>query len=191
MRRNTLEPKGNGVPMLARLRRLDNPIPIAIIGVGSMGKGLLHQCLVTPGIRCVALADIDVRRAITAADEVRRAYRVVDSLQDLHEAVRQGVIAVCEDGDLLARCELADAVVESTSSIIPAAGFAVTALQHRKHLVLMNSEIDLTFGPHLLQLARDNDVTYTSCDGDPVLRRQACRDRGRRTYTRSSTSSRS
>jgi predicted homoserine dehydrogenase-like protein len=152
--------------MLTRLRRLDEPIPIAIIGIGSMGKGLLHQSLITPGIRCVAIADLDVTRAIAVAEEFACAYRVVDDLQDLHEAVREGVMAICEDGDLLARCELVDALVESSSSIIPAAGFALTALKHRKHLVLMNSEVDLAFGPHLLEVARANEVTYTSCGGD-------------------------
>ena len=42
----------------------------------------------------------------------------------------------------------------------------VEALEQGKHLVLMNSEIDLIFGPLFSQVAKKNGVIYTSCDGD-------------------------
>src|SRR5215510_6479909 len=116
--------------LLNKLKHLDKKINIAIIGIGSMGKGLLYQSLITPGFRCVGIADIDINRAISCAQELGCDYRVVDSLDCLHRAVREGRMAVCADGDLLARCELVDALVESSNSIIPAAQFAVTALQH-------------------------------------------------------------
>ena len=152
--------------MLNRLKQLDKSIRIAIIGVGSMGKGLLYQSLINPGIQSVAIADLDINRAICAAEEMKCNYRVAHDLEGVHTAIRDGAMAVCEDGDLLARCDFVDALVESSNSVNAAARFAMTALEHRKHLILMNSEIDLTFGPYLLRLAQDNGVTYTSCDGD-------------------------
>ena len=152
--------------MLQRLKRLEIDIRIAIIGIGSMGQGLLHQSRITPGIRCVAIVDTDVARAGRCAEELGYSFRIVHDLEGMRRAIQSGVLAVCEDGDLPARCELIDVVVEASNSIIPAARFAITTLEHRKHLVLMNSEIDLVFGPYLLQLARENDVTYSSCDGD-------------------------
>jgi predicted homoserine dehydrogenase-like protein len=152
--------------MLGRLKRLEKRIRIAIIGVGSMGKGLLYQSLITPGIQCVAIADLDIDRAISVAEEMKCNYRVARDLEGVHTAICEGLMAVCEDGDLLARCDFVDALVESSNSIIAAAQFSITALQYRKHLILMNAETDLVFGPYLLRLAQDNDVTYTSCDGD-------------------------
>ncbi len=152
--------------MLDRLTRLEREIRIAIIGVGAMGRGLLYQSTVTPGIRCVAIADVRLDAAIAVAKETGLPWRVVDTLAGLHDAIAGGAIGVTADGDLLARCELADALVEASSSITPAARFAITAIEHGKHLVLMNSEIDLVFGPWLLDLARKHGVTYTSCDGD-------------------------
>lgn len=152
--------------MLDRLTRLEREIRIAIIGVGAMGKGLLYQSTVTPGIRCVAIADVRLDAAIAVAKETGLPWRVVDTLAGLHDAITGGAIGVTADGDLLARCELADALVEASSSITPAARFAITAIEHGKHLVLMNSEIDLVFGSWLLELARKHGVTYTSCDGD-------------------------
>jgi len=37
---------------------------VGIIGVGAMGRGLVQQISLTPGIECVALADLNVRQAI-------------------------------------------------------------------------------------------------------------------------------
>ena len=60
--------------------------------------------------------------------------------------------------------------------LVPLSGgleFATQATHNGKHVVMMNSEADLIFGPHLLALARQHGVVYTSADGDQhtVLKR--------------------
>lgn len=159
--------------MLKRLESLDNPIRVTIIGIGSAGKGLLYQSGITPGIECIGIADIDLEKATSAASSFGRKYRVVDNINDLHDAIEAGHLAVCEDGELLAQCEPVDVVIDASSSIAGGGRFAITAIEHQKHIVMMNAEADLIFGPYLLQLARKNDVVYTSCDGDQpgVIRR--------------------
>lgn len=152
--------------MFNRLKRLERPIRIAIVGAGAMGKGLAYQASITPNMECVAIADLNIGRAIDAAEACNRRWRRVETLAELHEAVREGWLAVCEDGDLPARCECADVLIESSSAIVPAARFVMSAIAHGKHIVLMNSEIDLIFGPYLLDLADRAGVVYTSCDGD-------------------------
>ena len=47
-----------------------------------------------------------------------------------------------------------------------AARFDAEALRRGKHVVMMNSEADLAFGPWFLNLARQSGAVYTSCDGD-------------------------
>ena len=152
--------------LLNRLKALQSSIRVALVGMGSMGRGLFYQSHITPGIECVVMADIKIERAIACAEWMKREYRVVNNLEAMHKTIRQGWIAICEDGNLAARCEWVDVLIEASSSITAAAQFSITALQHQKHLVLMNAEIDLIFGPYLLQLARKNGVVYTSCDGD-------------------------
>lgn len=152
--------------MLRRLKPLQNDIRVAIIGMGAMGKGLFYQCHITPGIKCVAIADIKIDKAVTCVQGMKLDYRIAQGLKTVHEVIRQGFVAVCEDGDLLARCELVDVLIESSNSIGPAGKFAVEALERQKHLVLMNAEIDLIFGPYLAHLAQKKGVVYTSCDGD-------------------------
>ena len=45
----------------------EHEVRIGIVGAGAMGEGLLYQSAITPGVRCVAIADIDVRRALASA----------------------------------------------------------------------------------------------------------------------------
>lgn len=152
--------------LLSRLRALREPIAIGIVGVGSIGKGLVFQSGITPGIRCVAVADVRLERAVAAARAFGIRHRVVRTLAAMHDAVRAGELAVCEDGELVARCEPARLLIEASNALAPARQFALRALEHGKHVVMMNAEADLTFGPQLMRVAQRAGLVYTSCDGD-------------------------
>jgi len=151
---------------LRRLRALKTKIKVGIIGTGAMGKGLCYQLHKTPGFECVALCDLRIERAAECAAWMGRKHRLVSNLAEMDQAVRDGSLAVCEDGSLLARGEAVDVVIEASNA--PAAGgqFALAAIQNKKHIILMNAETDLIFGPYLARLARCNGVVYSSCDGD-------------------------
>ena len=149
-----------------RLQRRKKEIRVAIVGAGAMGKGLFYQCHVTPGVRCVAIADTKVERAVGSCEMLQHAYRRVHDVGGTADAIRSGQVAVTDDAMLLAQCDFVDVLVEASSSIIAAAQYALTALDTRKHLVLMNAEVDLIFGPYLMTFARRRGVVYTSCGGD-------------------------
>ncbi|MDD3890503.1 MAG: hypothetical protein WC147_00505 [Syntrophomonas sp.] len=141
-------------------------LKMGIIGIGAMGKGLLYQSSITEGIDTVAICDIDLVRCTDTLEWLGYDYRLVSNAKELGDVIDAGQIAVCTDGELVAGCARLDAVIEASGSIIPAARFAITALEGKKHLILMNSEIDLIFGPYLKHLAQLNQVVCTSCDGD-------------------------
>jgi predicted homoserine dehydrogenase-like protein len=84
----------------------------------------------------------------------------------MNDVIRRGKLAVCADGDLVAQCEAIDVYVGATNSIPAGGQFAMTAVEHNKHIVMMNYEADLMFGPYLMQLAQEKGVVYTVCDGD-------------------------
>jgi predicted homoserine dehydrogenase-like protein len=151
---------------LERLKSLDRPIRVALIGVGSAGKGLLYQCGITPGISCVGVADLDVAKAVEAAKTFSRPYRVVERPGELEDAIAEGLLAICHDGEMLARCESADVLIDASSAIAQGGAFALAGIETGKDLVMMNSEADLIFGPHLMRLAEARGLVYTSCDGD-------------------------
>jgi predicted homoserine dehydrogenase-like protein len=146
--------------------RINDTIRIGIIGIGAMGKGLLYQSHITPGIECVAVSDIDIQKCVNALNGLKIPYRVVNNSPEMDEAIARHCVAVCQSGLLVAQCHLTEALIEASSSIGSAVENAIAALENHKHLILMNSEIDLTFGPALVRLAGENGVIYTSCDGD-------------------------
>ena len=67
---------------------------------------------------------------------------------------------------MLANADGMDAVIEATGTIIPGGQYSFKVLTSGKNLILMNSEVDLIFGPYLSRLADQNHVVCTSCDGD-------------------------
>lgn len=141
-------------------------IKVAVIGVGSMGKGLAYQIEKTPGLECVALADISVDKCLACARWLGKASVIANNKESMNAHVRNGRLAVTRCGELVSQCGPVDVVIEASSSIVDGLRYCESALQNGKHLVMMNAEVDLTFGPYLLDLARTNGVTYTSCDGD-------------------------
>ena len=159
--------------LLDQLRRLEKPIKIGIVGIGSIGRGMVLQSYLTPGIDCVAIADIDINKAIAASKRFDCDYQVVENLNEMHDAIERGKLAVSENGDLIACCELLDVFVEATSSIVGGGKYGVLALENDKHLVMMNYEADLMFGRYLMSLADEKHRIYTVCDGDQpaVLKR--------------------
>jgi predicted homoserine dehydrogenase-like protein len=152
--------------MLNELKRLSRRIRLGVIGIGSIGKGIVLQSHLTPGIECVAISDICIDRATACAKWLNRDYVVVDNFEAMHTAILNGRLAVCEDGKILAQCELMDVMIEATNSLAAAGQFAMTALEHRKHVVMMNYEADLMFGPFLSHLAKKKGLVYSACDGD-------------------------
>lgn len=152
--------------LLPRLSCLQEPIAVGIIGAGAMGGGLYYQTILTPGMTCVALADIDLQRAISCVKAAGQRFEVAETTEQVAHAIEHQAVCVCSDGALIAASTGVDVVVEASNAIEAAGRFAEQALLHHKHLVLMNAEIDLIFGPYLAALAEENSVTYTSCDGD-------------------------
>ena len=153
----------------------DQIIRVGIVGIGAMGKGLVYQSLITAGIHCTAVADIKVERCTHFLQSLHIHYQIVHTLDEMHLAIRKGLVAVCEDGQLIAQCGMIDAFLDASTSISEASEYAIMAIKNGKHLVLMNSELDLILGPYLANLAKENGVIYTSCDGDQygVLKRLA------------------
>ena len=72
--------------MLNRLAARQQDINVAIIGIGSIGNGLVYQCHNTPHFKPVAIADIKIERAITCAKWLGLDYQLVDSLAAMNEA---------------------------------------------------------------------------------------------------------
>ena len=153
---------------LERRHEQGNPIRVALVGAGYMGRGIALQIIAaTPGMELVAVSNrtlSEAERAYRQAgiDEVRE----VESVADLETAMMNGQCAVTDDAALLCQAEGVDAIIEATGTIEFGAQVALQAIDGGKHLVLMNAELDATLGPILRVYADRAGVVITNADGD-------------------------
>lgn len=145
---------------------LEKPIRVAVAGIGSMGRGLVYQLSITPGMQPVAIADIHLKRAIDCAKMLRLDYDLVDTVEDLNFTVQSGRLAVTDNAELLASSHLVHVLVESSNSAVAGAKHALRGLSNHQHVVMMNFEADLLYGPVLMRRAIEQGVVYTCADGD-------------------------
>jgi predicted homoserine dehydrogenase-like protein len=154
------------ISLKQRLMSLDKDIRVAVVGTGSMGKGLVYQLHITPGMKPVAIADIHIKRAIDCARWLKLEYDIVDTVADLNFAIQRGRLAVTDNAELLASSNLVHVLIESSNSVLQGAVHAMKAISNHQHVVMMNFEADLMYGPLLLRAAQEEGVVYTCADGD-------------------------
>lgn len=155
--------------MLNRLLELEqnnSKIKVAILGAGKMGRAIFYQCSITPGIDCVGISDIIPEKAIEMVKQFEFEYKDITNQNDLDSCINSGKIAICTDGTLLSNYENIDVFIDASTEIEEAVNINSLALNNNTHLVMMNAEADLIFGPYLNSIAQKNDLVYTSCDGD-------------------------
>ncbi|CDN14834.1 MAG: NAD(P)-dependent oxidoreductase [Richelia sp.] len=144
------------------------PIKVGMIGAGFMGKGIANQIINSvPGMELVAIANRNI-------DPARQAYvqagvkdvQVVNTVKELSAAIATGKYAVTEDPMLLCHVAEVDALIEVTGAVEFGAQVVMEGIAYRKHIVMMNAELDGTIGPILKIYADKAGVVLTACDGD-------------------------
>lgn len=145
-----------------------NPVRVGMIGAGFMGRGIANQILnYLPGMELVAISNRTLENAkqaysLAGAEDVAVAH----SVQQLDGAIAQGKFVVTENADLLCEADNIDVLIESTGHVEFGAQVTMKAIQCKKHMVLMNAELDGTVGPILKVYADRAGVILTGCDGD-------------------------
>lgn len=145
-----------------------NPVKVGMIGAGFMGQGIANQIINSvPGMELVAICNRNI-------DKAKRAYaeagiedvKVVNNLFSLENAIAQGQYAVTDDALLLCQAHGIDALIEVTGAVEFGAEVVMEAIAYRKHVILMNAELDGTIGPILKVHADRAGVILSACDGD-------------------------
>ena len=144
------------------------PILVAMVGAGFLGRAIAHQIIrYTRGVRLVAIVNRNLENARRAFVEAGSAsVREVESAAALDHAIAIGEYAITQDFDAVAGCAAIEAVVEVTGSIEYGASVALSAIEHGKHIISMNAELEATLGPVLKHRADQAGVVYTGSDGD-------------------------
>ena len=145
------------------------PIRIGLVGSGEMGTDIVTQVAHMPGIEIGAISDLRLPAAGKAVDIAYREeghWREAKTAAALDAAMEQGKVAVTDDVNLLINSGLIDVVIDATG--VPAVGaeLCLRAMEHGKHLVMMNVEADVTIGAYLKSEADRLGVTYSLGAGD-------------------------
>lgn len=154
---------------LAARESSGNPIRVGIVGCGQMGSGLAHAVSNVRGMQVAAVADIDPQRGIDTLVELGRCRDdivVTDNDNDATDALRGGKAIVTADALMMPRLEPIEANVEATG--VPDIGALVAhgSIMHRKPIIMLNVETDITVGAYLSHMARTMDSVYTVASGD-------------------------
>jgi predicted homoserine dehydrogenase-like protein len=143
------------------------PIRVGMIGAGFMGMGLANQMVNSVvGMRLVAISNRNVDKAVKAYRDAGRHAVTASNQRELEDAIRAGKSVATDDAFLLCRSEQIDVLIDVTGAVEFGAHVVLDAFAHRKHVVLMNAELDATVGPILQTYARKAGVILTACDGD-------------------------
>ncbi|WP_416670757.1 NAD(P)H-dependent oxidoreductase [Egbenema bharatensis] len=155
---------------LAARAEAGNPVRFGMYGAGFMGRGLANQVVnYMPGMHLSVICNRTVEAAIEAYTQigVPRAQIVeVKTAGELEDAIQQGKYAVTSDPKVPCQADSIEALVEATGHVEYGAQVTVLAIEHKKHMVLMNAELDGTVGPILKAKADAAGVILTGCDGD-------------------------
>lgn len=145
-----------------------NVVRVGMVGAGATGRAIALQLgTPVPGMRLVAIAN-------RTPEHGERAYREggfqnwvnVTSSREAEEAITRGVPVLTDDPSVLTRCEAIDVLIEVTGTIEAAARVVLEAIDYKKHIVLVNAELDSLIGPILKMKADQAGVVITHTDGD-------------------------
>jgi len=153
--------------LLQQRHREGNPIKVGLVGAGASARMIaLH--LVTPvdGMRLVAIANRTLANAGRLCKDMGVASVEVATASALEGAIARGTCAVTNNAALLCETGVIDIIVDATGAVEFGADLAMRAIQNRKHLVFVNTELDSTLGPILKVSADAAGVTVTNTDGD-------------------------
>jgi predicted homoserine dehydrogenase-like protein len=145
------------------------PVTVGLIGAGKFGTMFLSQARLTRGLHIVAVADLNVERAKSQLTTAGWPAEQI-AAPSLGDALKQRATHVTADAQAVIAHPGIEVIVEATG--IPEAGIvhALKAIEHGKHIVMVNVEADALAGPLLARKAKAAGVVYSLAWGDqPAL----------------------
>ncbi len=158
-----------GADLAHRAKELGRPIRVGLIGSGEMGTDIVTQCGMMPGITVAAIAEINpgaAAKALTIAGRAAGSHVEAGTQSAFDTALESNKTAITTDAQLVCKSPHVDVVIDATGRPGVGASIGLVAMEHGKHLVMMNVEADVTIGAYLAHEAKRLGVVYTLGAGD-------------------------
>jgi len=158
-----------GEDLVRRQQSLGRPIRVGLIGSGEMGTDIVTQCGQMPGITVAAIAEINpgaAAKALTIAGRAAGSHIEASTQSAFDTALEGSKTAITADAQLVCKSPHVDVVIDATGRPGVGASIGLVAMEHGKHLVMMNVEADVTIGAYLAHEAKRLGVVYTLGAGD-------------------------
>lgn len=154
---------------LTKLNLMGDKVRIGLVGVGKMGRGLIHQMSRIDGMRPSLIVDEVPEKAfealVAAGVDIQDIVRT-NSLSEAKMAIEKDKFIVSEDYELGYKLDKIEAMVDATGNPPFGAKMAYDSINNGKHVIMLNVECDAVVGPILNMMAKKNDVVYTGSAGD-------------------------
>src|SRR3989338_7227071 len=128
---------------------IKSPIRVGLIGAGYAATGFAYQCTHTKGMSLVVVAN-----------------RTVEKAKKMLREIGNSEADFTDDPLTVINSKQTDIIVEATGDVEFGAYIAYESIKARKHIILINAELDCTLGPILKKKADDVGVIYSQADGD-------------------------
>ncbi|MCL2562936.1 MAG: NAD(P)-dependent oxidoreductase [Oscillospiraceae bacterium] len=155
---------------LAQLEQDGAPIFVGIVGAGQMGRGMVGQMMSMQGMKPAVLTDVvldKARLAYTNAGLTEgRDFAHAETVEEGGRLLADGKFVISTNNELATKCAAVRCVVDATGEPEVGAKVAVDAIDHKKHIVMLNVETDVCIGHILYRMATDAGVVYTGSAGD-------------------------
>ena len=164
---------------LEQLQKEGNPIKVGLIGAGQMGTDIVSQISCMVGIDVPVVVDLKKEIALNAykiAGSDEKDIIETSDIDTASKAIREGKKIVSTDYKIATRAEPIQVVIDATGSPEMGALVSFNCINHKKHIVMLNVECDVTIGPIIRQLAENAGVVYSLAAGDePAAIIELCR----------------
>lgn len=153
---------------LKQLEQDRKSIRVGMIGAGFQARGIAIQIAnAVPGINIVAISNRDLQKAINVYNGAGiHEVLEIESTDNLDENISNDHYSVMSDPSIICKANNIDAILEVSGTVEFAARVILEAINNKKHIILMNAEVDGTVGPILKSYADDAGVIITNADGD-------------------------
>ncbi len=154
---------------LAARAETGKPVRIGLVGAGEMGTDIVSRVAHMRGIEIGAISELNPQaagRSVTIAYGDSDRAVATDTTDALNAAIESGRIATTQRVKTLLESGLIDVVIDATGIPSVGAEIGIAAMEHGKHLVMMNVEADVTIGAYLRSEAERLGVVYSLGAGD-------------------------